>query len=345
MRVVTNEHELQQDARPILLALRTLKLGDLLVAVPALKALRRAFPSHQLVLAALGWLLPIVQLIPEIDVLLPTPGLDDLLPLQDGIVDIAVNLQGNGPESRAVIDALQPRRKLVHRSSTDPAGVPWQDAIHERVRWTNFVSAYGCPADPRDIGIRAPSIAPSVRGAAIVHVGAFYGSREWPVERFAAVARALEDDGLHVLLTGGPADRDRALLVAGLATLPPNRVLAGRSSLDAFAALVFAASIVVTVDTGAAHLASAYGTPSVIIFGPAPPEVWGPPPGPHIVLTDERLRRGETFASEPDPALLAVTVEDVLGAARSVLNDVAVNERARENMNAGHDVRTKRVVP
>ena len=65
---------------------------------------------------------------------------------------------------------------------------------------------------------------------------------------------------------------------------------------------------------GAAHLASAYGTPSVVLFGPAPPEIWGPPPGPHIVLTRAELRRGDTFAHRPDPALLAVTVQDVLAA-------------------------------
>ena len=279
--------------------------------MPALKALRRTFLRHQLVLAAPGWLLPIVQLIPEIDVLLPTLVVDELLPLQGGTVDIAVNLHGNGPQSRAVIDSLQARQKFVHQSATDPAGVPWQEGIHERARWANLVSAYGCSADPSDISIRAPSTAPLVHGAAIVHVGAGYGSREWPAERFAAVARALEDDDLHVLITGGAEERERALLVARLARLSPERVLAGVAGLDAFAALVAAARVVVTVDTGAAHLASAYRTPSVIIFGPAPPSAWGPPPGPHVVLTDDRLRRGEPFASEPDPALLAVSVDDV----------------------------------
>jgi ADP-heptose:LPS heptosyltransferase len=78
--------------------------------------------------------------------------------------------------------------------------------------------------------------------------------------------------------------------------------------------------VLVTVDTGAAHLASAYGTPSVVLFGPAPPEVWGPPAdGPHVVLTDARLRRGAAFADDPDPALLAVTADEVVAAARSLV--------------------------
>jgi ADP-heptose:LPS heptosyltransferase len=96
-------------------------------------------------------------------------------------------------------------------------------------------------------------------------------------------------------------------------------VLAGRIDLREMAATVASAAILVSVDTGAAHLASAYRRPSVVIFGPAPPEEWGPPPGPHVVLTDARLRVGDTFGTEPDPALLAVTAEDVLAAAEGLL--------------------------
>ncbi len=55
--------------------------------------------------------------------------------------------------------------------------------------------------------------------------------------------------------------------------------------------------------------------PSVVLFGPAPPEAWGPPStGPHIVLTDASVRRGDVFAEDPDPAILAVTADDVLAA-------------------------------
>jgi ADP-heptose:LPS heptosyltransferase len=90
--------------------------------------------------------------------------------------------------------------------------------------------------------------------------------------------------------------------------------------LGEFAAVIAEARLVVTADTGAAHLASAYGRPSVVIFGPAPPEEWGPPVGgPHIVLTDASRRRGDTFGAQPDPALLAVTPADVLAAAGGLL--------------------------
>jgi ADP-heptose:LPS heptosyltransferase len=96
-------------------------------------------------------------------------------------------------------------------------------------------------------------------------------------------------------------------------------MLAGRLALDGLAALVAGSRLVISADTGAAHLASAYGVPSVVIFGPAPVEEWGPPPGPHVALTDASVRRGDAFAPDPDPALLAVDADAVLAAARDLL--------------------------
>lgn len=325
------------DHPPVLLALRALKLGDLLVAVPALHAVRRHRPDHHLVLAVPGWLEPVVDLVDGVDALLPTPGLDAPLPLGPGSVDTVLNLHGNGPESRGMLDALDAPHRLGHRwppHGTRPAlgagepgapswdGPEWQDGMLERARWARLVTAHGMPADPDEVWLRDPG--PTDRpGATVVHVGAFYGSRAWPVERFAAVARALADDGADVVLTGGTADVPRATEVARLAGLDDHHLLAGRTGLREVAALVAAADLVVSVDTGVAHLASAFATPSVVIFGPAPVEEWGPPPGPHVVLTDARLRRGDTFGDEPDPALLAVTAADVLDAARRVRRSTA----------------------
>ncbi|MFT0139185.1 glycosyltransferase family 9 protein, partial [Alcanivoracaceae bacterium MT1] len=117
---------------------------------------------------------------------------------------------------------------------------------------------------------------------------------------------------------GGSADVARARAVAEAAGLPDAAVLAGRAGLAELAVVIADAAVVVSADTGAAHLASAYATPSVVVFGPAPPEEWGPPPGPHVVLTDASRRRGDAFADDPDPALLAVSAGDALAAARSV---------------------------
>lgn len=314
----------EPDGRPELLALRPLKLGDLLVAVPAIRGIRRACPEQRLVLAVPGWLEPVVDLVGGVDALLPTPGLDEELPLPPGRIDTVVDLHG-GPDSRRVLEALQPRRRCGHAApgldGMDWDGPAWQDGVLERGRWARLVTAHGMPADPEDVSIDRPQVASPAPGAVVVHIGAFYGCRAWPVERFAAVARSLAAEGEQVVVTGSAQERNRALRTAALAGLAEEAVLAGRTDLVELAALVAGAALLVSVDTGVPHLASAYGTPSVVIFGPAPPEVWGPPAaGPHVVLTDARLRVGDTFGSKPDPALLAVTAEDVLAAAGPLLD-------------------------
>ena len=300
--------------QPELLVLRALKLGDLLVAVPALRALRRGFPEHRISYAAQEWLRPVVELVGSVDDLLPLHGLDVPIPVEPGRVDVAVNLHGSGPESTGRLQALSPRLLLGHAGPGLP-GPSWRQGINERERWAELLAWHGIAADPLDYLLlppRAPSPAP---GAVVIHVGAAYGSRLWPVERFAAVAAELHRAGHEVVFTGSAGERPRALAVAEAAGLPAGTVAAGRLGLDEFAAVVAGASLVVSADTGAAHLASAYARPSVVIFGPAPVAEWGPPKGPHIALTDESRRVGDTFASDPDPALLAVSVRDVLAAA------------------------------
>jgi ADP-heptose:LPS heptosyltransferase len=309
----------EPDGRPELVALRALKLGDLLVAVPAITGVRRANPDHRLILAVPGWLEPVVDLVPGVDALVPTPGLDDLLPLPAGRIDTAVDLHG-GPDSRRVLEALAPRRRVGHRAPGWD-GPEWEDGVLERYRWARLVTAHGMPADPDDVAIDRPAVPSPAPGAVVVHVGAFYGCRAWPVERFAAVARTLSDAGHRVVVTGSARERPRALQTAELAGLDDEAVLAGRTGLGELAALVADAALVVSVDTGVPHLASAYATPSVVIFGPGPVEEWGPPRnGPHAVLTHAELRVGDTFGSEPDPALLAVSTDEVLAAAASLLD-------------------------
>jgi ADP-heptose:LPS heptosyltransferase len=301
--------------QPTLLVLRALKLGDLLVAVPALHALRRAFPGHRLVYAGPAWLTDVLELVGGFE-LLPASGLDKPLSVAPGTVDIAVNLHGRGPESTSLLEALGVRRMIAH--GVAGGGPPWVEQMHERERWTRLLRWHGIEADPLDVQLSRPVAASPRPAAAVVHVGAAYGSRLWPETRFAAVAAALNGAGHDVVFTGSAEERERALRVARRAGLPDTAVVAGWQPLSEFAALVAEAGVVVSADTGAAHLASAYARPSVVLFGPAPPEQWGPPPGPHMVLTRQELRGGDVFAAEPDPALLGVSVQDVLAALREL---------------------------
>jgi ADP-heptose:LPS heptosyltransferase len=153
-----------------------------------------------------------------------------------------------------------------------------------------------------------------------VHAGAASRSRRWPPERFAAVARRLRSDGHEVVVTGGAAERSLAAEVVRLAGLPATASTAGTLDLPALAGLVARACLLVCGDTGVAHLATAVGTPSVLLFGPVAPSLWGPAIDVerHLVLWHGD-GTGDPHGDAPDPALLSITVEEVLNAAQQML--------------------------
>jgi ADP-heptose:LPS heptosyltransferase len=305
-------------SEPVALVLRALGLGDLLVAVPALRALRRARPDHRIVLATPAPLAGLAMLSGAVDAVAPVAGFDELDPARCPPPALAVNLHGAGPQSHHALDALHPCARIGFGGPPGWDGPSHAEVLagqpHERELWCALLAHHGIPTDPLDLRLE-----PSERAepAVVVHPGAAFGAKRWPVERFAAVAAAL-DGPVPVVVTGSPGERERARAVAAGAGLPGERVLAGRTSVDELCALVAGAALVISGDTGIAHLAAAIGTPSVVLFGPADPRRWGPPPGPHRLLDVPGLRRGDPFADDPDPALLAVRVEEVLAAAAEV---------------------------
>ena len=307
---------------PTALVLRDLGLGDLLVAVPALRLLRRALPDHEIALVAPAALAPLVERIEAVDVhVSEIRGYDR--EFHSHGVDLAVNLHGRGPESHARLDALAPRRRIGH-AAPGWDGPVWTDdpARPERRRWCDLLAATGlvdaATAARAADDLRLPGRA-TADGPVVVHPGAAYGSKRWPLERFAACAAALSRAGHAVVVTGGPDERALTREVVARAGLPPDADRGGRTDLAGLLDLVAVATLVLAGDTGISHVATAFGTPSVTLFGPVPATQWGPPPGgPHVVLGDDAARRGERFADDPDPALLAVTPDDVLAAVGSL---------------------------
>jgi ADP-heptose:LPS heptosyltransferase len=128
------------------------------------------------------------------------------------------------------------------------------------------------------------------------------------------VARAERAAGRRVLVTGSPDERGLALRVATGAGLAAAAVLAGRTDLPGLAAVVAAAGRVACGDTGVAHLATAFGTPSVVLFGPTPPQEWGPPPDRPRHRALWAGRRGDPHAATPHPGLLEIGPAEVIKA-------------------------------
>ncbi|MEU8420592.1 glycosyltransferase family 9 protein [Micromonospora sp. NPDC048835] len=312
----------------MILVLRALGVGDLVTAVPALRALRAAYPAGELALAAPGWLAPLVDLVGGVDRLVDTAGLDR--PLRVGVAPrVAVNLHGRGPRSHRLLAATRPDRLLAFANpdAGRADGPRWAVDEHEVDRWCRLLSWYDIPADRADLALRRPASAGLPGGATLLHPGSKIPAKRWPAERFAALARALTDQGHRVLLTGSADERALAARVAEAAGLSADAVLAGRTDLGALAALVADARLVVSGDTGVAHLATGYGTPSVVLFGPVPPAQWGPPP--------DRPRHRVLWAGEADwprwdgvgshPTMAALRLDEVLAAVAEVERVVRVS--------------------
>lgn len=306
------------DDAPVAFVLRALGLGDLLAGIPALRAVRRGFPAHRLVLATSPALVPLVEELEEVDFAIET---DDCRPLdmQLGVEDIAVNLHGRGPESTYRLLDANASHLIAFFHPDIPAtyaSAVWRRRENERARWCRLLEHHGVSsADPSDFLLRrAPDpLHPEHRGAVVIHPGAGAPARCWPAERWAQVASSLMEKGETVLITGGPREAPLASWIAEAAGLPMEWVLAGATDLLDLTAVVGNARLLVCTDTGPAHLATALATPSVVLFGPSSPADWGPPPGPiHLVLW--KGRTGDPIARRPDPALLEISVDDVMSA-------------------------------
>lgn len=119
------------------------------------------------------------------------------------------------------------------------------------------------------------------RGFAVLHPGSRWLFKRWDPARTAAVASALVQRGLPVIVTGAPDARERALVDGVLAAVAPAarpRVhdLAGTLALGELAALTARARLFVGIDSAPMHIAAAVGTPVVALFGPTDDVEWGP---------------------------------------------------------------------
>ncbi len=296
------------DVRRVLV-LRALGLGDLLTAVPALRGLRRAHPQARLELAAPAWLEPVARLTGTVDRFLPVGPLAPLPPEAAG-ADLAVNLHGRGPQSTDLLRASGPRELVAYGVTST-----WREDEREVDRWCRLLREAGIASDPGELDLPVPDERPLVRGAVLVHPGSAAPARRWPPHRWAAVVRGLPG---RVLVTAGPGEEQRAREIAAMGGLPGHAVVAGLA-LPALTALVAASRLLLASDTGVAHLATAVRTPSVVVFGPVPPAQWGPPPDRPLHVALGGARRSDPTAPDPAPALLAVTPEQVLAAARGLL--------------------------
>lgn len=298
---------------PTALVLRALGMGDFFAGLPALNLLRTALPDHRVVLALPRALWPLAELAPCVDDTVEAWELTPIIaaPHQP---DVAVDLHGNGMASVELLRATEPRRLVAFATGE----ARWRADEHEVHRWCRLVrESFG-----------GTGLFPSVRGAlpevpeasvpagtTVLHCGGKARSRRWPADRFAAVASELSRDGHDVLVVAGADQRGEVDRIADAAGVRGTTSL----TLTDLVALVARARLLVCGDTGVAHVASNYGTASVVLFGPVPPDEWGPPAERRHQVVWHGTGRGDPHGDEPDRALLRITVDEVLDRAGAAL--------------------------
>ncbi|GAB7189329.1 glycosyltransferase family 9 protein [Kineococcus sp. NUM-3379] len=313
------------------LVLRALGLGDLLAGVAPLRGVRRRWPGRRLVLAAPAGIGGFLQRRGVVDEVLVTSGLRPLRGAEAVLrapgTHVAVDLHGKGPESQELLLQTDPAELLAFRSPANPAGPDWWLDEHEVTRWCRLLGwssprSGGVWCGPDDLRLRPRPLLPPA-GPVVVHPGAAFPSRRWPVPRWAQVTRELVGAGHPVVLTGSPDERH---LTEELAALAPGALdLGGRLDLEGLADVVGRSRLVLSGDTGTAHLATALGVPSVTLFGPTPPHWWGPAldADRHVVLwhgdPSATAYVGDPHGTSLDPTLGRIRPAEVLAAAERLL--------------------------
>lgn len=331
---------------------RALMLGDMLCAVPTLRALRAAYPHARLTLIGLPWAGELASRLPEVDDFLAFPGFPGLpesapqlqaLPqffkdAQQRCFDLLVQLHGSGELSNPIAACCGARHLAGFvtpgRYCPEPAlFAAWPRAGPEIERLQQVLDALGLPragselefplrdADRAGLARLWPEGRAPQGGYVCVHPGAQLRSRRWPASRFAAVADRLVEQGWPVVLTGTAGERPIGDELQ--ATMQHDCIdMIGRTSLWELGALIEGAALLVCNDTSVSHIAAALGTRSVVVSCGAEAPRWAPLDHErHQVLWQDMHCRPCAFESCPTAheCAVAVTPQQVARAALAQL--------------------------
>jgi heptosyltransferase-2 len=291
-------------------------VGDAVMSLPALRALRQRFPRARISILAKPWVADLYRREPFCDDLIPftarTVGekwtaarglrrrrFDTAILLQNAFEAAAITYLAGIPERIGY--ARDGRGFLL----TDAIPVPRRGEIprHERFYYLEMLRRAGILGEIPDNDLIRLEGAPVARSAGLeryrelglgetvigVSPGAAYGTaKRWLPERFAKSANQLARElGASVAIFGSKDERDLCAAVAASMAAPVKN-FAGETSLAEFIDLAAACRVYLTNDSGAMHIASALGVPTVAVFGATDEETTGPT-GPLAKVVREQV--------------------------------------------------------
>ena len=284
--------------------LRALQLGDLLCAIPAVRALRTAYPDAEITLLGLPWAAFFVERFNNyFDRFIHFPGYPGLpeqtysaeewrkfvKTMQDEEFDLVLQMQGNGTIVNEILPVFEAKQLAGFYSSAHPVEsgifIEYPDSISEIRRHLLLMNHLGIPSRGEELefpitekdeeDFKKLLLPITDKKYVVVHPGSRGVARQWSPVYFAALADYCIEQGYTVVITG---IKDEADITTELRKCMKHAAidLTGQTSLGAVAVLIKNAFMLISNCTGVSHIASAFATPSVVVSMDGEPERWAP---------------------------------------------------------------------
>jgi ADP-heptose:LPS heptosyltransferase len=284
---------------------RALQLGDMLCIIPAMRALRNAYPNARIYLLGLPWAQSFASRFSAyFDDFIHFPGYPGLpeqafdatafaafLPqIQQMEFDLVLQMQGNG----SVINPLMELFGAKHVAGFSTAGhyapnnglfMSYPNYGSEIERHLLLMEHLGIEplgtdlefpltsADYTELG--ALNLGVTAKTYVCVHPGSRGAWRQWPAQHFAALGDYCAEQGYQVLVTGTKDELD--IVESVIAHMHCEAInMSGRTTLGAVGALIKEAAMLISNCTGVSHVAAAFKTPSIVLSMDGEPQRWGP---------------------------------------------------------------------
>ena len=287
-----------------ILVFRALFIGDMLCAIPSFRALRKAFPDSRMTLMGLPWAREMKERFPfYFDNFIEFPGFPGLpeippnleaLPrfielIQKMKFDLTIQMQGDGTIINPLLALFQSGRTAGFFRKGDfcpdpELFLPYEGLGHEIQRLLRLMAHLGIATGSEELEFPLykrdfDSLASVLKGRQkntpylCLHPGARFPSRRWPESGFAEVGDYFSRKGYDIYLTGTLEEKP---ITSAIARKMKGKAidLAGETDLGSLGALLAYARLLISNDTGVAHMASALKVPSVIISCGSDPLRW-----------------------------------------------------------------------
>lgn len=322
-----------------ILALEFKSLGDTVLMIPALRALRDQFEGCALHVLVKEEAAPILRPLPWLTRVWTMPRArgrarvretwPTLWALRRERFDRSVDFAGN--DRGAILSLLCGARQrlgpicpggFLGRRFCYTQGVALAPSDqHETLRLIHVLSGWAVRRPFRieiqlqtspDYEVLAKQILPEPR--IICHLGAGRPNRQWLAGHWAALHKMALSAGHEVLFSTGQALRERALFEEVRKSAPEAQALPPMPDLGLFLAVLKRARVVISGDTGPMHFAAGLGVPTIALFGPSSAVQWGPVgEGHHVLFGSSCVCQPESHSCHSaNPCLAAISPEQVM---------------------------------